>query len=194
MKKLITALILIFATAVWAGDFEDGSAAYKKGDFKTAVRLFQKVAIKGYSSAQYNLALMYKKGEGVVQDYAEAVRWFKLSAAQGDSDSQINLALMYQKGEGVVQDYAEAARWFKLSAAQGDSSAQINLAVRYYYGEGVLQDYLQAHMWMNLAAVSGDKDAQKIRDAIAAKMTSQQIAKAQAMAQKCLASQYKDCE
>ena len=158
MKKLITALFLVLATAVWAGDFEAGAAAYKKGDFKTAVRLFQKVAIKGYSSAQYNLALMY------------------------------------QKGEGVVQDYAEAARWFKLSAAQGDSSAQINLAVRYYYGEGVLQDYLQAHMWMNLAAVSGDKDAQKIRDAIAAKMTSQQIGKAQAMAQKCLASQYKYCD
>ena len=194
MKKLITALILIFATAVWAGDFEDGVAAYKKGDDKTAFSFFEKAAIKGYSSAQYNLAVMYRNGEGVVQDYAEAVRWFKLSAAQGDSDSQINLALMYQKGEGVVQDYAEAARWFKLSAAQGDSSAQINLAVRYYYGEGVLQDYLQAHMWMNLAAVSGDKDAQKIRDAIAAKMTSQQIAKAQAMAKKCLASQYKDCD
>jgi len=31
MKNLVTAFFLIFATAVWAGDFEDGVAALKKG-------------------------------------------------------------------------------------------------------------------------------------------------------------------
>jgi TPR repeat protein len=100
---------------------------------------------------------------------------------------------MYHTGEGVLQDYAEAVRWYKLAAAQGVSKAQHNLASMYYEGKGVVQDYLQAHMWMNLAAVSGKKDAQKARDVIAAKMTSQQIGKAQAMAKKCLASKFKDC-
>ncbi len=80
------------------------------------------------------------------------------------------------------------------AAQQGISAAQFNLAVSYSLGKGVLQDYLQAHMWMNLAAVSGYKDAPKARDVIAAKMTSQQIGKAQAMAKKCLASKYKDCD
>ncbi len=31
MEKMVTALFLIFATAVWAGDFEDGVAALKNG-------------------------------------------------------------------------------------------------------------------------------------------------------------------
>ncbi len=101
---------------------------------------------------------------------------------------------MFANGKGVAQDYAEAVRWYKLAAAQGNSIAQHNLGAMYANGKGVLQDDLQAHMWMNLAAVSGDEGAQKARDVIAEQMTIQQIAKAQAMAKKCLVSKYKDCD
>ena len=37
MKKLVTALFLILATAVWAGDFEDGVAASNKGEFSSSI-------------------------------------------------------------------------------------------------------------------------------------------------------------
>ena len=88
MKKLLTALFLIFATAVWAGDFEDGVAAYEKGDFTTAASLFQKVAARGNSSAQYNLAFRYYYGEGVLQDYSLAHMWANLAAVSGDKHAQ----------------------------------------------------------------------------------------------------------
>ena len=39
MKKLVTALFLILATTVWAGDFEDVVAAYNQGDYKLALSL-----------------------------------------------------------------------------------------------------------------------------------------------------------
>ncbi len=35
------------------------------------------------ADAQYNLALMYKKGRGVTQDYVQAHMWFNLAGAQG---------------------------------------------------------------------------------------------------------------
>jgi hypothetical protein len=44
MKKRVAALLLVFATAVWAGDFVDGFAAYIKGDYKTAASFFKKGA------------------------------------------------------------------------------------------------------------------------------------------------------
>jgi len=47
VKKLIIVFFLVLATAVWAGDFEDGVAAYKKGDFTTAASLFKKKLNKG---------------------------------------------------------------------------------------------------------------------------------------------------
>ncbi len=35
------------------------------------------------ADAQYNLALMYKKGRGVPQDYVQAHMWLNLAGAQG---------------------------------------------------------------------------------------------------------------
>jgi hypothetical protein len=56
----------------------------------------------------------------------------------------------------------------------------------YNVGQSVPQDYVMAHMWINLAASSATGDDQKQyareRDAIAAKMTPQQIAEAQRLA------------
>ena len=194
MKNLVTALIFTFATTVWAGDFEDGFAASEAGDYKTAFSFYKKAAEQGELAAQFNVGLYYDVGKGVAQDDAEAVRWYKLAAAQGYSSAQYNLGAIYANRKGVIQDDAEAVRWYELAAAQGNSIAQHNLGAMYANGKGVLQDDLQAHMWMNLAAVSGDKGAQKARDVIAEQMTIQQIAKAQAMAKKCLVSKYKDCD
>ena len=58
MKKLIIALFLIFATAVWAGDLEDGNAALSRGDFIAAAEHFKRAANEGDPVSQYNLGLM----------------------------------------------------------------------------------------------------------------------------------------
>ena len=62
---------------------------------------------------------MYKKGWGVLQDYAEAVKWYRLAAEQGYAKAQNNLGVRYENGEGVLQDYAEAMKWYRLAAEQG---------------------------------------------------------------------------
>jgi|TARA_B110000208_G_scaffold11102_1_gene13940 TPR repeat protein len=70
MKKLIIALFLIFATAVWAGDLEDGNAALSREDFIAAAEHFKRAANEGDPMSQYNLGLMYERGDGVHQDFA----------------------------------------------------------------------------------------------------------------------------
>ena len=52
-------------------------------------------AEQGNIKAQYNLALMYYKGEGVPQNYEEAIKWYNKAAEQGNIKAQYNLALMY---------------------------------------------------------------------------------------------------
>ena len=66
-----------------AGPFEDGVAAYKRGDYATALRLLRPLAAQGNAAAQYLLGLMYGRGDGVPQDDAEAVKWYRLAAEQG---------------------------------------------------------------------------------------------------------------
>ena len=52
----------------------------------------------------------------------------------------------------------------------------------YMQGLGVPQDYVEAHQWLNLAASRGEVEAAQERDALAEKMTPQQVATAQGRA------------
>ena len=56
-----------------------------------------------------------------------------------------------------------------------------------------LHDNVMAHMWSNLGAANGSDVGGKYRDIIAERMTSEAIEKAQAMARKCMNSDYQDC-
>ena len=126
-------------------------------------------------------------------DYATALKEWEPLAEQGLAQAQYNIGLMYHNGQGVPQDYKEAAKWYRRAAEQGDAKAQSNLGMMYANGQGVLQDNVLAHMWFNLSAVNGHDRGGKNRDIIAERMTAEDISKAQAMARKCMNSDYQDC-
>jgi uncharacterized protein len=112
-------LVLSFAAPVAAGPFEDALAAYDKGDFATALRLWRPLADQGLAPAQSNLGSMYENGRGVAQNDAEALKWYRLAANQGYAIAQYNLGVIYGNRRGVPQDYVRAYMWFNLSAALG---------------------------------------------------------------------------
>jgi len=184
LKRALAAAILVlsFAVPVVAGPLEDSRAAYERGDFATAERLFRPLAEHGNAIAQYNLGVMYYKGESVHQSYPDAVFWYRHAAWQGDASAQLELGVMCYKGQGTLQNYAEALTWFRKAADQGSAQAQINLGAIYANGQGVPQDYIHAHMWLSLAAAKSETRAVELRDIVAAKMTAAQIAEAQKLA------------
>ena len=84
-KLGLVALVLglSLAAPVGAGPLEDAVAAYKRGDYATAVRLFRPLAEQGLAQAQNNLGAMYASGHGMPRDDAEAVTWYRKAADQG---------------------------------------------------------------------------------------------------------------
>ena len=74
---------------------------------------------------------------------------------------------------------AEALSEWRAAADAGDRRAMLALGRRYAQGLGVVQDYVEAHKWLNLAASRGEAAAVEERDALAARMTPQQVATAQ---------------
>ena len=84
MKRIISAVVVSIGLAApaWAG-FDEGVAAYERGDYATALREFRPLADQGDAAAQYNLGIMYSEGRGVQQGDAEAVRWFRKAAPVG---------------------------------------------------------------------------------------------------------------
>ena len=158
---LLTLLIPIsMAVTAYAGQFADADAAYSRGDYATTYRLLKPLAEKGNDKAQYNLGIMYGKGQGVPKDDTEAVKWFRKAAEQGIPKAQFNLGIMYEKGQGVPQDYAEAVKWLHRAAEHGYPKAQYNLGFLYEKGQGVPQDYAEAVKRWRKAAEQGYARAQ----------------------------------
>jgi len=75
--------IMALAVPVNAGPFEDGEAAYNRGDYATTLRLWRPLAEQGDAEAQNNLGRSYGEGRGVPQDDALAYMWFSIAAAHG---------------------------------------------------------------------------------------------------------------
>lgn len=83
----------------------------------------------------------------------------------------------FDKGE-----HGQAAKEWLVAARSGDARAQYRLGGLYEKGLSVPQSFVHAHLWYNRAAARGSADARKARDALAAKMTRLQLAKAQNLA------------
>jgi len=84
----LTIAVLLGVTGVSLGaDFQKGVAAYESGDYATALREWTPLAEQGNASAQSFVGEMYRRGEGVPQDYKTAVKWSKLAAEQGDASA-----------------------------------------------------------------------------------------------------------
>ena len=131
-------------------------------DFKIDIKLLTVFAEKGDADAQYKLATMYAKGEGVPQSHETAVQWITLAAEQGHTKALSCLGVIYLKGVVVPQNYPIAIKALTQAAEQGDTVAQYNLGVMYAEGDGVSQDYKTAMRYFKLVAEKGNGEAQKI--------------------------------
>jgi TPR repeat protein len=151
----IILILLLSLTALSAADFKTGLDAYQRGDFATALKEWQPIADQGDPHAQYNLGLLYARGEGVPQDHGKAAEWYRKAAEQGVAAAQYNLGVMYANGQGVPKNAQEASRWF-LKAAESDVSvAHVGLARIYNEGEGAFRNYAEAEKWYRKAAGEG---------------------------------------
>lgn len=109
---------------------------------------------------QYNLALCFAFGKGVVKNANEAVRYYKLAADQGHAKAQWHMGFCYENGAGVTKCAEDAVHYYKLAADQGQINAQCKLGVCYENGAGVLKDEQEAVRYYKLAADQLDTAAQ----------------------------------
>ena len=156
-----------------------------------------KQTIKLKVDTQYRLGIMYRRGEGITQDYEVAIEWFKLAAEQGNAFAQSNLGAMYDQGLGVTRDSSLGFKWFKLAAEQRNNYSLFILGEMYQQGRGVTRDYIRAHMWWNIAAseelAAGLGLARREFVKIQKDMTPAEVSKAQQLARECVDKNYKDC-
>jgi uncharacterized protein len=110
----------------------------------------------------------------------------KLSASRASARADALLGFKYEHGLGVPQSFEAAAALYQRAAEQGDPTGQYLLGMMYDKGHGVWEDTVLAHKWLNLAAARAParyrEQYLRIRDAVASKMTPDQIYFAQQLA------------
>ena len=105
-------------------------------------------ATAGDANAQFELAEIYYKGNGVMKNYDTAFVWFEKAANQGHAESQHQMGHIYEYGVGLVEkENKKAFEWFHKAAEQGHLAAQKNLAGLYTIGRGVNQNSRKARLW-----------------------------------------------
>ncbi len=153
--KKFALLLSLFSLCGLAADFQAGLEAYNKGDFATALKEWQPLAEQGDANSQYNMGLLYARGQGVPQDYEKALAWYQKAANQDVPAAEYNLGVMYANGQGVAANPEEARRWFLKAAAKGVGEAVSGLATIYSEGEGAFQNYSEAEKYYRQAAQRG---------------------------------------
>jgi len=146
---------LILAAACAAADFQKGLEAYNRGDFTAAMAEWRPLAEKGDANAQYNVGLLYARGQGVPEDFRQAAEWYRKAAEQGVAAAQYNLGVIHANGQGVPQNMVEATRWFTRAAEQGVGQAQDSLGSIYDEGQGAFKNFAEAEKWYRKAAAQG---------------------------------------
>jgi len=160
--RTLMASVLLFLTAslpAVAGPYDDGLAAYKKGDWATAYKILKPIAETDSSQsavAQQRLGMLTEFGRGTAKNPAQAATWYRKAADQGDMVAQGHLGRLYRLGTGVPRDAAQAAKWSIKAASQGNAAAQANLGYMSLDGFGLPADPAAAAGWFKRSADQGD--------------------------------------
>jgi TPR repeat protein len=93
MRRLLVAVLLgmLGMTSALAGPWEEGMAAYNRGDYVPAIELFRPLAAQGNAKAQSIIGVMYRKGQGVAKSSLKAFVWLSLASARGDKQAAAEL-------------------------------------------------------------------------------------------------------
>ncbi len=118
-----------------------------------------RMAKKGNTQAQYDLAQCYYHARGVKQNFKTAVKWYTKAAKKKHPEASYSLGLSYFLGEGVKKDYKKSAKWMLSAAENRQRQAQNFMGWMYFNGDGVSQNYRQACFWWWVDHYAGNKEA-----------------------------------
>lgn len=163
--------------------YELGLQRIAAGRTQDGVALLRRSADRGFAMAQYRLAKVYERGEGVPADLAIARQWTERAAAAGNRRAMHDLGVYFARGEGAPLDEAAAFRWFRQAAELGVADSQYNLGVLYQQGRGVNASPGEALFWFMVAARQGDEDAGARAAALEAQLSPTQVQQARSRAQ-----------
>lgn len=121
LRASITLCALTFTCAASYAGIEDGRAALMRADPVAARAEFEPLARTGDATAQFEFAMLYSYGRGVVEDKKVALEWYTKSANQDYALAQMRVGEMYLLGDGgVAPNKIQAVAWWLIAQKNGE--------------------------------------------------------------------------
>jgi len=110
--------------------FMRGVEAVRAKDYAHAIKMYEAAASWGYKNAQYNLAVMYARGEGLPADLPRAMAWAALAAERNDKQYVEARELIYASLDKAQWDQANVI-WRDLKKEYADEVALARAKARW---------------------------------------------------------------
>ena len=165
--------------------FNDAVQAVRDKNYGAAYQVFLKLAEASDHDAQYNLALLLRKGLGHPTNYAQSLKWVWLAQIGGNAKAP---KLCEELLQLVPEDTKENIRLqvkqvLDTRFSQGEPEVVLQLA-QYHLNIVVEPEYKEAYALRALAAAIGIETALKLRDDIEDELEPGDLIEAQALASK----------
>ena len=148
-------------------EFKNGVSLYKKKNFEKAYKQFEKLSKMGDSRSQYNLAIIFYKGQGVPQNFKNAYFWSMMSNLYGQKEGKniVNKSLRKISSSNKDEINSEIKENLENSITDGKVFAVVPLA-RWYLIVPKKPDYNNSYLWLSVASALDIKNSSKARDSI----------------------------
>lgn len=183
-----SALALALSTSAAGATFDDAVLSYKMGDKARSASIFRDLAGAGNVEAQFNIAVLFAKGEGVPQNHKLALYWAWRARLAGLTDAVALVEHLSPKvTEKAFEDIAKSLE-FKLRENVDNGEALSMLGLGRLYNEVVPdRDRVEAFKWLSMAAALNQKNAAILRDALSMELTIEERVEAQVKASQAFA-------
>ncbi len=116
--------------------------------------LLQDAAVGGARNAQYDMALLLRRGIGQESqpNLPMATFWFGHAASNAHPLGMYEFGMANLLGIGAKQNAPEGVLWLTRAAATGNSNALVALGVTYMTGQGIAKDAVKAKDYFDKAA------------------------------------------
>ena len=88
-----------------------------------AKQWYESAALLHGSEAEFQLSLIYFRGDGVPKSDVRGFEYAKQAAVDGSAKAQLLLATAYGLGKGTTQDTVESMKWANIANASGNKDA-----------------------------------------------------------------------
>ena len=189
-RACIMAVVLIAANFIAPtigyadkSEFNKAVTFVRDKDYTSAVNIFKSLAEHDDHDAQYNLALLLRKGLGHPSNYPLALKWAWLSQLSGKAKAadltEDLLSLIPDETQDLVR--AKVLKILQQRMEKGDRDAILQKA-QYHLTVVEEPDYIAAYALMSLGAAIGLKGAIELRDEIESELELTDLMDSQAQA------------